>query len=136
MGSDLPAFADAEEVTYALLSPIGPPVVKATGPTITPPLILVRRIGGHADRVTDFAEVMVIAIGATRAASVALQLRCQQTMENAFCTEVTLADNSVVLIDGATTVLSGHPQNYENVDIREAAAVYQLLMRRPIVTAH
>lgn len=136
MGATQAAFADAEEVTFALLSPLGPPVVKATGPTITPPVILIRRIGGHSDRVTDFAEVMVVAIDATRQASVALQLRCQQVIENSFCTEVTLADNSVVLIDGASTVLSGHPQTYENVDIREAAAVYQLLMRRPVVAPH
>lgn len=136
MGLNLPAFADAEEVTYVLLSPIGPPVVKGTPPQINPPLILVRRLGGHSDYVTDFPQIMVTAIGATRMGSTALQLQCQQVIENAFATEVTLADNSVVLIDGTQTLTSGHPQPYENVDIREVAAVYELRMRRPVVAPH
>ncbi len=136
MGQDLPAFADAEEVLYTLLSPIGPPVVKGTPPQITPPLILVRRMGGHSDYVTDFPQVMVTAIGDKRPASTQLQLQCQQVIENAFATEVVLEDGSVVLIDGTQTLISGHPEHYENVDVREVAAVYLLKMRRPVVAAH
>jgi hypothetical protein len=135
MGLSLPAFADAEEVAYTLLSPLDAPVVKATGPEIIPPLILIRRIGGTCDYVTDFAEIMVVAIGDTRQDSVALQLRCQARIENSFNTTVTLPDQSVVQIDGTSTVLAGHPQEYENIDIREAAAVYQLRMRRPLIPA-
>jgi hypothetical protein len=136
MGQDLPSFADAEEVMCTLLSNIGPPVVKGTSSQLSPPVIVVRRMGGHSDYVTDFPQVLVVALGSTRPASMALQLQCQRTIENAFCTEVILSDNSVVLIDGTATLTSGHPETYENIDIREVAAVYELRMRRPIIVAH
>jgi hypothetical protein len=132
MGLNLPAFADAEEVVTSLLEGIGPPVVKGTPPQLTPPLIVVKRIGGHSDYVTDFPEIQVRCLGTTRPASMALQLQCQQTIENAFATMVTTDDGTVVLIDGTQTLTSGHPMPYENVDVREVAAVYQLKMRRPL----
>jgi hypothetical protein len=136
MGLDLPAFADAEEVMYALLTPLGPSVVKGTPSRIVPPLILIRRLGGHCDYVTDFPQIMVTTIGTTRPESTRWQLKVQQCIENAFATEVTLSDNSVVLIDGTQTLTSGHPEFYENVDVREIAAIYQLSMRRPVVAPH
>jgi hypothetical protein len=136
MGLNLPAFADAEEVMWALLSPLGTPVVKGTPPQIVPPIILVRRVGGNSDYVTDFPQIMVTAIGGTRPQSTLLQLQVQQRVENSFATEVALLDGSVVLIDGTQVVTSGHPQVSENVDLREVAAVYQLKMRRPVVAAH
>lgn len=136
MGLNLPAFADVEEVVYELLTALSVSVVKGTPAQITPPLILIKRVGGHSDYVTDFPQVLVTAIGATRPASTALQLQCQQLIENSFCTSVTLADNSVVLIDGTSTLTSSHPQLYENVDVREVAAVYELRMRRPVVAPH
>lgn len=135
MGLDLPAFADAEEVTYALLSPLGV-VVKGTPVNLVPPLYLIRRVGGHSDYVTDFPQMHVNAIGDTRMASMAMQLAAQRVIENAFCTEVVLPDNSVVLIDGTQTLTSGHMEPYENVDLRQVAAVYEFRMRRPIVAAH
>lgn len=136
MGLDLPAFADAEEVMWSLLTPIGPPVVKGTPPQIVPPILLVRRVGGNSDYVTDFPQIMVTAIGGTRPQSTQLQLQVQRVVENAFATEVVLPDNSVVLIDGTQVLTSGHPQVSENVDLREVAAVYELRMRRPVVAAH
>lgn len=141
MGWNLPAFADAEEVAWALLTAAAAslssaPVVKGTPAQITPPLILVRRLGGHSDYVTDFPEIIVTAIGSTRPQSTLLQLQIQQVIENAYATEVTLPDNSVVLIDGTQTLTSGHPQPYENVDLREVAAIYLLKMRRPVVGPH
>lgn len=135
MGLDLPPFADAEEVAYALLSSVGN-VVKGTLASIVTPVIVVRRIGGHSDYVTDYPEIHVSTIGDTRPQSVQLQLLCQQKIENAFATEVTLPDNSVVLIDGTSTITSGHIESYENVDLREVTAIYQLRMRRPVVLAH
>lgn len=135
MGLNLPAFADAEEVAYILLSSVGN-VVKGTPANIVTPVIVVRRIGGHSDYITDFPEMHVSAIGDTRPQSVQLQLQCQQAIENAFATEVTLPDNSVVLIDGTRTLTSGHIEGYENVDLREVSGVYQFLMRRPIIAAH
>lgn len=136
MGQNLPPFADAEEVMLALLASLGVPVVKATGPTITPPVYVVRLIGGTSDYVTAFSHVMVIAFDATRTASTTLQRLAQAQVENSFATEVTLSDNSVVLIDGTTTHVTGHPEIYENVDVREVPAVYEIRMRRPVVAPH
>lgn len=135
MGLDLPAFADAEEVAYALLSSIGT-VVKGTPVQIVTPVYIVRRIGGHSDYVTDFPQIQITAIGDKRPQSVAMQLVAQQAIENAFATEVTLPDNSVVLIDGTSTLTSGHIQPYENIDLREVVGIYEFRMRRPIVAAH
>ena len=135
MGLNLPPFADSEEVAYVLLSSVGT-VVKGTPANIVTPVILVHRIGGHSDYVSDFPEIHVSTIGDTRMQSVQLQLQCQQKIENSFATEVTLPDNSVVLIDGTSTLTSGHIEAYENVDLREVSGVYQFIMRRPVVAAH
>lgn len=135
MGLDLPAFADAEEVAYVLLSSIGT-VVKGTPVQIVTPIYIVRRIGGHSDYVTDFPQIQVTAIGDKRPQSVAMQLAAQQVIENAFATEVTLPDNSVVLIDGTSTLTSGHIQPYDNIDLREVVGIYEFRMRRPVVAAH
>jgi hypothetical protein len=120
------------ETGVALLSPIGPPVVKGTPSQLTPPIIVVRRTGGNCDYITDFPELMVRALDTSRPASMALQLECQRIIENAFASEVTLDDGTVVLIDGTQTVTSGHPMVYENVDVREVMAIYQIKMRRPV----
>lgn len=135
MGLDLPPFADAEEVAYSLLSTVGT-VVKGTPVKIITPVYVVRRVGGHSDYVTDFPQIQVSAIGDTRPESAHMQILAQQAIENSFATEVTLADNSVVLIDGTTTLTSGHIQPYDNIDLREVVGIYELRMRRPIVTAH
>lgn len=135
MGLNLPPFADAEEVMYSLLSPLGT-VVKGTPVNLVTPVYVIRRIGGHSDYVTDFPQIQVSAVGDTRQGSVMMQIKAQQTIENAFATEVTLVDGSVVLIDGSSTLTSGHIEPYENIDIREVVGIYQLRMRRPIVAAH
>lgn len=135
MGLDLPPFADAEEVLYALLSSLGA-VVKGTPVKIVTPVYVIKRIGGHSDYVTDFPQLRVSAIGDTRPDSAQMQIKAQQTIENAFATEVTLPDNSVVLIDGTTTMTSGHIEPYENIDLREVIGIYEFRMRRPIVAAH
>jgi hypothetical protein len=135
MGLNLPPFADAEEVAYALLSPLGS-VVKGTPANIVTPVYVIKRVGGHSDYITDFPQIHVSAIGDTRMQSMGLQLLAQQIIENAFATEVTLPDNSVVLIDGTQTLTAGHPEPYENVDLREVTAVYEFKLRRPLVLAH
>jgi hypothetical protein len=134
MGLDLPPFADAEEVMYSLLTPLGT-VVKGTPVNIVTPVYVIRRIGGHSDYITDFPQIRVSAIGETRPESVVMQTKAQQTIENAFATEVMLVDGSVVLIDGSITLTSGHIEPYENIDIREVIGLYELRMRRPIVAA-
>lgn len=133
MSLDLPAFADAEEVLVSLLTPAlpGVSVVKGTPPQLVPPIVRIRRLGGHSDYVTDMPELLVVTLADKRPASMQLQLRCQQVIENAFATNVTLPDGTIVLIDGTETMTSGHPQPYENVDVRESAAIYGMKMRRP-----
>lgn len=135
MGLDLPSFADAEEVAYVLLSTLGT-VVKGTPPNIVTPVYVIKRIGGHSDYVTDFPQIMVRAIGDSRPDSVKMQTEAQRVIENSFATEVTLPDNSIVLIDGTVTLTSGHIEPYENIDLREVVGVYELRMRRPLVGAH
>jgi hypothetical protein len=135
MGLDLPSFADAEEVAYSLLTPLGN-VVKGTPVQIVTPVYIIRRIGGHSDYITDYPQIQVTAIGDKRPQSVSMQLAAQRVIENAFATEVTLFDNSVVLIDGTMTLTSGHIQPYENMDLREVVGIYELRLRRPIVAAH
>lgn len=135
MSLDLPAFADAEEVAYSLLSTVGT-VVKGTPVNLVTPIYIIRRIGGHSDYITDFAHIQVTAIGDKRPESVTMQLAAQQVIENSFATEVTLADNSVVLIDGTTVLTAGYIQPYENIDVREVVGIYEIRMRRPVVAAH
>ena len=135
MSLDLPAYADAEEVVYSLLKDIGT-IVKGTPVNFVTPLYIIRRIGGHSDYVTDFAHIQITAIGDKRPESVTMQLAAQRTIENSFASEVTLDDNSVVLIDGTTVLTSGYIQPYENIDIREVVCIYEIRMRRPIVAAH
>jgi len=134
MGLNLPPFADAEEVMYSLLTPLGT-VVKGTPVKLITPVYVIRRIGGHSDYVTDFPQIQVSAIGDTRQGSVVMQIKAQQVIENAFATEVALVDGSVVLIDGTITLTSGHIEPYENIDIREVLGIYELRMRRPVVAA-
>lgn len=135
MGLDLPSFADAEEIAYSLLKDTGT-ILKGTPVNFNPPVYIIRRVGGHSDYVTDFAHIQVTAIGDKRPESVAMQLQAQRVIENSFATEVTLDDNSVVLIDGTTVLTAGYIQPYENIDMREVVGVYELRMRRPIVPAH
>lgn len=135
MSLDLPAFADAEEVAYSLLNTVGT-VVKGTPVNLVTPIYIIRRIGGHSDYITDFAHIQVTAIGDKRPESVMMQLVAQRVIENSFATEVTLADNSVVLIDGTTVLTAGYIQPYENIDVREVVGIYEIRMRRPVVAAH
>lgn len=131
MPLDLPPFASAEDVVQILLSTIGPTVVKAVPTTLVPPVIIVERIGGHSDYITDYPEIRVRCIGATRADSATLSLQCQATIENAFNSYVTLDGGVRVQIDGTNTSASGRPETYENVDVKEFTATYDLRIRRP-----
>lgn len=138
MGLQLGAFADAEEVMRQLLladPPLVPEghVVRATAANLQDmlPVLLVRKIGGGNDYITDFPQIMVTAICATRAASTLLCEQVTARVLNAFNTAVALPDASTALIDGTLLHQSGHPELYENVDVREVAAVYELKLRRP-----
>lgn len=132
MPLNLPPFANAEDVVQTLLSAgLDVSVLKAIPSTLNPPLVVVERIGGHSDYITDYPEVRIRCIGATRSASATLSLQCQAIIENAFNSYVTLTDGTRVQIDGTNTSVSGRPEDYENVDVREFTATYDFRIRRP-----
>lgn len=132
----LAPFADAELVLRTLLAgqlDSSIHVVSATGPTLTMPIVLIRRIGGDTDRITDFATMMVSCLCATRPESNILAAQVQALILNATNTAVAL-DGSTALIDGASVTVADHPEPYENPDVREVTATFELRMRRPKLT--
>jgi hypothetical protein len=129
-----PPFADAEEVARALLVAdlaAEVKVVSATGPTVTPPTVMVRRIGGTCDNVTDFATLLASCFCSTRPESNALAAAVQAVFLNATNQSVTLPDDSVALIDNVVVMVADHPETYENPDLRQVTATYEMRMRRP-----
>jgi len=133
----LGAFADAEEVLRTYLAGVLDPsvsVVSATGPNLTPPMVLVRRLGGECDRVTDFALMMVSCLCATRPESNQLAAQVQAHILDAINATVAIT-GATALIDGAIVTEADHPEAYENPDVRQVTATYELRMRRPRVAA-
>jgi hypothetical protein len=139
MGADqLAPFADAEQVLRKLLranvdSSVA--VVSATGPEIVMPLVAVKRVGGDCDRITDFPAMLVETLAATRPASNVLAAQVQAIILNAVNTSVTLDNGSVALIDGAVVMVADHPEQYENPDVRQVSATFELRLRRPRLPA-
>lgn len=132
MPLNLPPFANAEDVMSTLLSQLdGVKVVKGTADKITPPVLLVRSLGGHSDYITDFPEIQVSAFGATRSEATELALRAQALVENSFNSFVDLSNGTRVQIDGTATQTAAHPEVYDNNDLREVPAVYFMSLRRP-----
>lgn len=131
-------FADAELVLRLMLDDALADevrVVSATGPELIPPVVLVRRIGGRCDRVTDFAVMLVSCFGATRPESNVLAAEVQAAILNAVNKAVPLPDDVVALIDGTVVQVADHPDLYENPDVRMVSASFELRMRRPRLTA-
>lgn len=127
-------FADAEEVLRTFLVERLPGtvlVVSATGPTLTPPTVMARRIGGQTDRITDFATMLVSVFCATRPESIALAGQIQACILNATNTPVPLSGGGTALIDGAVVSEADHPELYDNPDLRHVISTYELRMRRP-----
>ena len=137
MPFDLPRFADAEEVLRELLQAEFPTisVVSATGATITPPIIIARRIGGENDFITDYPTMLVSCIGENRPASNLLAARVQAVILNAINYAVPLSDGSTALIDGSIVRVADHPEAYDNPDLRVVTGTYELRLRRPKVPA-
>ncbi|HEX5525166.1 MAG TPA: hypothetical protein VFX53_17105 [Pedococcus sp.] len=137
MPFDLRRFADAEEVARELLQAEFPSVtvVSATGATIVPPTIIVRRIGGENDFITDFPLMLVSCIGATRPASNLLAAQVQAVIMNAINYAIVLSDGSTALIDGSIVRVADHPEAYDNPDLRVVTGTYELRLRRPKVPA-
>lgn len=132
---DTRPFADAEEVLRLYLKSVLAPnviVVSATGPTIVTPTVVARRIGGDNDYITDYAVMMVSCFGAARPESNTLAAQIQTFILNAVNVAVgPLLDGTTALIDNAVVMVADHPEQYENPDVRQVSATYELRMRRP-----
>lgn len=138
MINDFAPFADAEEVLRKLLDSrlaAEVKVVSATGPTVVPPTVMARRIGGDCDYVTDFSTMLVSCLCATRPESNVLAAVVQAVILNARNTSILLTDGSLARIDGAEVIVADHPEQYDNPDLRQVSATYEMRMRRPKVPA-
>lgn len=127
-------FADAEEVLRTFLVgklPTNVLVVSATGPTLTPPTVMARRIGGQNDRITDYSIMLVSVFCGTRPESIAMAADIQAHILNAVNVAVPLSSGGTALIDNAVVAEADHPELYDNPDLRHVISTYELRMRRP-----
>src|SRR6478609_5262493 len=102
MGQLLSPYPDIELVLMDMLSSLGN-TVTATGTTIPAGTILIERIGGPDNGVTDKPRVQITFFGATRAAAWALCRISQQIMLASCGTLVSGQFVTNVLIDYAET---------------------------------
>lgn len=131
---DTRPFADAEEVTRKLLRARllpGVTVVSATGPNLAPPTVVARRIGGDCDGVTDFATMLVTTLCLTRPESNLLSAQIQSIVLSSVCVPILLDDGQTALVDNMVVMVADHPEMYDNPDVRQVSATYELRMRRP-----
>lgn len=121
----LTSFADVEDVVMALLASAGPTVL-ATPTTITAPLIVVRRVGGFDNGITDVARIRVQTFGGSHATASALAETCRQlilaspaTRVGGVSIDLAVAENAPVYVD------------YGQPPLQRYIATYRLEMRRP-----
>lgn len=121
----LAAFPDAEDIGLALLEPAGT-VVLATPVDLNPPLIVVRRVGGGDNRITDQPRLQIQAYGTTRVQARDLAEECRQLILASPATAV--AGTSV---DRAVTESGPAFVDYGQPGIHRYIATYRLEYRRP-----
>ncbi|MCA1191617.1 hypothetical protein [Saccharopolyspora sp. 6V] len=121
----LAPWPDAEVVACDLLNPLAA-AVTSTPEKIAPPLIVVERVGGGDDGITDRARIEVSILAATRRESWRLAREAQQLVLAASGEMV-----GGVLVDYAATESDPAQRDYENPDLRLVMAVYRLEFRRP-----
>lgn len=132
------AYPDANAVMMALLSsrltvsgqPV--PAVLALPNDFTPPVILVKRIGGQPDAndVTDFPIILVSYYGSDYPSTQALASDGQIAILTSPLTEVVLPDGSHVLIDSAGIYVGEQELPDVYPDERRITATYQFGFRR------
>ncbi len=126
----LSPFADAELVVLDLLDPVGTTVLE-TGDDIPPGTVLIQRVGGADDGVTDRPVMQIVCFHTDRSAAWALARQVQQVMLASGGTAVTGEHVTEVLIDSARTVTPPDLMPDRNPDVRPVAAQYRLGLRRP-----
>jgi len=121
----LSPFADIEDIVLEILSPAGPTVL-ATPSQITPPLIVVRRIGGSDNKITDIARIRVQTFANSHVGSYDLAEHCRQLVMASPATGV-----PGVTIDLAVTDTAPSYVDYGQPPLQRYVATYRLELRRP-----
>jgi hypothetical protein len=125
----LPAWPDAELVVLDLLDPVGSTVLE-TGDDIPPGTVLIQRVGGADDGITDRPVMQIVCFHGDRSAAWSLARNVQQRMLAAGGTRVTGEHVTGVLIDSVRTVTPPDLLPDRNPNLRPVAAQYRLGMRR------
>lgn len=120
----LPGFADIEDIALVLLAPVGTTVL-ATPEIITPPLVVIRRIGGADDVITDTAWIQVDCFGATRRQAADMAEQCRQLILAAPATGVGHASIDQTWTESAPSFVSYDRNSQRYV------ATYRIALRRP-----
>lgn len=129
MTTVLPPWPDAELVVLDLLDPIGSTVLE-TGDEIPVGTILIQRVGGADDGVTDRPVMQIVCFHTDRTAAWSLARQVQQVMHAAGGTAVTGEHVNDVLIDSVRTVTPPDLMPDRNPNLRPVAAQYRLGLRR------
>jgi hypothetical protein len=120
----LGAFPDIEDFTLDLLAPVAPTVL-ATPEVIRPPLIVIRRIGGYDDRITDIPRIQVDTFGSTRRQAADLAEQCRQMLLACPATGF-----GHVSIDQSWTESAPTFAPYGDLKVQRYVATYRLAVRR------
>lgn len=117
-------FPDAENVVMTLLDPLGSTVTSLPR-QVVPPVIVVNRVGGTDDGITDRPLVQVSCYGTDRPAAWSLSGQCQQAILNASGQAV-----GGILVDSTGTAAGGQQVPDLNPDDRRVISTYRLAIRR------
>lgn len=120
----LAAFSDAEDIVLELLAGLAPTFL-ATPATLAPPLIVVRRVGGFDNKITDIARLQVHAFGGNHVQARDLAEACRQKIMASSATRV-----AGVNIDQARTETAPVYVEYGQPAIHRYVATYRLECRR------
>lgn len=120
----LAAFPDAEDVGLELLAGLAPTYL-ATPATLAPPLIVVRRVGGFDNKITDRPRLQIQSFGNNHAQARDLAEACRQTILASPATSV-----AGVNIDQAITEAAPAFVDYGLPGIHRYVATYRLEYRR------
>jgi hypothetical protein len=120
----LAAFPDAEDIGLELLAGLAPTYL-ATPVTLSPPLIVIRRVGGYDNKVTDIPRLQVQTFGNTHVQARDLAEACRQTILASPATPVV-----GVSIDQAITETAPVFVDYGQPAIHRYVGTYRLEYRR------
>lgn len=121
----LAAFPDAEDVGLDLFASLGPTVL-VTPATLTPPLIVVRRVGGVDTYITDVCRMQVQCFGGTHVQARDLAEACRQKALASPGASLVAG----VAIDRAVTESAPTFVDYGAPSIHRYIATYRLELRR------